>query len=172
MRHSSDGVGIDYLVLGILRDEDCLVLVQQQGDGGLPPYWVLPGGLVEAGELIIDALVREVREEAGAHVTEIGSLVCVSQIDRPEHALQTVAFYFEVAAWYGTMQSDDPDDEILSVEVVPFAEAIRRLASNGGWPGIQEPMLAYLLGETRPGGAWFYREGPAGQRLVAHLPRR
>ncbi len=65
MRHTSDGIGVDHLALGILRHEDCLVLVQQQGDPNLPPYWVLPGGLVEAGELIVDALVREVQEEAG-----------------------------------------------------------------------------------------------------------
>ncbi len=84
--------------------------------------------------------------------------------------MQTVAFIFEVATWHGTLQSEDPDDEILSVEIVPFAEAISRLEANGGWPGIQEPMLAYLRGETQAGGVWFYREGPAGQCLVAHLP--
>ena len=170
MRHTSDGIGVDHLALGLLRHEDSLVLVQQQGDIALPPYWVLPGGLVEAGELIVDALVREVQEEAGARVTALGPLVCLSQIDRPEHALQTVAFIFEVATWEGSLQSDDPDDEILSVALVPIAEAIRRLEANGGWPGIQEPMLAYLRGETEAGGVWFYREGPAGQCLVAHLP--
>ena len=170
MRHTSDGIGVDHLALGLLRHEDSLVLVQQQGDGALPPYWVLPGGLVEAGELIVDALVREVQEEAGVQVTTIGRLVCLSQIDRPEYAMQTVAFIFEVAAWHGTLQSGDPDNEVLSVELVPLAEAISRLEVNGGWPGIQEPMLAYLRGETRAGGVWFYREGPASQRLVAHLP--
>ncbi len=85
--------------------------------------------------------------------------------------MQTVAFIFEVATWHGTLQSEDPDDEILSVELVPFAEAIRRLEANGGWPGIQEPMLAYPRGETQAGGVWFYREGPAGQCFVAQLPR-
>ncbi len=171
MRHTSGGMRVDHLVLAILRHDDCLVLVQQPGDPALPPYWVLPGGLVEAGELIVDALAREVREEAGARVTAVGPLVCPSQIDRPEHGLQTLAFIFEVAAWQGPLQSDDPDAEVLGVELVPIAEAIRRLEANGGWPGIQEPVLAYLRGETQAGGVWFFREGPGGQRLIAHLPR-
>lgn len=42
-----------------------------------------PGGLVEAGELITDGLIHEVREEAGAQVTAVGRFVCCSQIDRP-----------------------------------------------------------------------------------------
>ena len=33
MRHTSDGIGVDHLALGILRREDGLVLVQQQVDG-------------------------------------------------------------------------------------------------------------------------------------------
>src|SRR3954447_16724487 len=150
MRHSSDGIGIDNIALAILRRDDCVVLVQQ-GHGASAPYWVLPGGLVEAGELIVDALIREVREEAGAEVTNIGHLACLSQIDRPEHALQSMAFIFEITTWHGTLQSDDPDDEILAVELVPIADAIDRLNANGGWPGIQEPLLAYLRGEAQPG---------------------
>jgi 8-oxo-dGTP diphosphatase len=170
MRHSSDGIGIDHLALGFLRHEDSIVLVQQQGNPGLPPYWVVPGGLVEAGELIVDALIREVKEEAGVEATTIGRLTCLSQIDRPEHGLQTIAYYFEVEAWHGSFESNDPDDEILAVELVPLAEAISRLESNGGWPGIQEPMLAYLRGESLAGAMYFYREGPAGQQLIAALP--
>jgi 8-oxo-dGTP diphosphatase len=168
MRHSSDNVGIDNLALAILRRDGGIVLVQQ-GHGAAAPYWVLPGGLVEAGELIVDALIREVREEAGAQVTAIGRLACLSQIDRPEHALQTMSFVFEVVEWQGDLRSDDPDNEILSVELVPLAEAIERLASNGGWPGIQEPLLAYLRGEAAPGTLHFYRETGGRQQLVMRL---
>ena len=167
MRHTSDNVAIDHLAIAILRRDDCVVLVQQQAPGEPRPYWVLPGGLVEAGELIADALIREVREEAGAHVTAIAQLVCLSQIDRPAHQMQTVAFIFEVGQWHGALQSNDPDAETIGAELVPYAEAISRLAANGGWPGIQEPLLAYLHGDARAGTVWFYREDPGGQLLVA-----
>jgi 8-oxo-dGTP diphosphatase len=169
MRHTSDGVAIDYLALAILRRENRVVLVQQRRSHEPHPYWVIPGGLVEAGELVMDALIREVREEAGVHVTAMTRLACLTQIDRPAQHAQTIAFIFEVERWHGTLTSDDPDAEILSVELVPCVEAISRLQANDGWPGIQEPLLAYLRGDARMGTLWFYREGLDGQRRVACL---
>jgi len=166
MRHTSDNTAIDHLAIAILRRDDCVVLVQQQAPGIVQPYWVLPGGLVESGELIVDALIREVQEEAGAHVTEVAQLVCISQIDRPAHQMQTVAFIFEVWQWDGAFQFNDPDAETISAELVPSAEAISRLESNGGWPGIQEPLLGYLRGDARAGTMWFYREDLGVQSLV------
>ena len=167
MRHSSDGTGIDHVAIGIVRRNGGLVLVQQQGENA--PYWVLPGGLVEAGELIIDALVREIREEVGVVVTEVGRLACCSQIDRPQHAMQSLFFIFEVAEWSGAFESADPDGEILSVELLPCAEAIRRLEANGGWAGVQGPLLRYLRGEVQAGSMWFYREDSGIQHFIGHL---
>lgn len=171
MRHSSDGTAIDLVALAILRRDDHIVMVQQRAAHDDRVYWVLPGGLVEPGELAVDALVREVREEAGVQVAEVGQLACCSQIDRPAHPAQTVVFVFEVAAWHGTLaHHQDPDEEILAVELVPADEAIERLAHNGGWPGFRGPLLAYLRGGAGAGTLWCYREGEHGQEVVAVIP--
>src|SRR4051812_35187032 len=63
MRHTSGAIAIDHVAIAILRRDDGVVLVQQQTPDIPQPYWVLPGGLVEAGELIANALIREVWEE-------------------------------------------------------------------------------------------------------------
>jgi len=169
MRHTSDGIVIDQLAVAILRHEDSVVLVQQQAPND-EPFWVLPGGLVEAGELITDALIREVLEEAGVLVTAITQLACLIQMNRPNHQSQTLVFAFEVGAWHGSLGSHDPDDEILAVELVPLVEAIRRLTRKGGWPGVQTSLLTYLRGDVPAGTVWCYREDAAGQHLVGRFP--
>ena len=49
---------------GIVEDEDENILLVKTKDGG----WVFPGGQVEVGENLMDALIREIREESGIEV--------------------------------------------------------------------------------------------------------
>ena len=168
MRHTSDATDIAHVVIAILRQEDRLVVVRSGHDS--EAAWFIPGGMVEAGELVTEALVREVREETGAQVEVIGPLIGLSQIDLPARAAQVLIFLFEVTEWQGTLQAQDPDGEVSGVELVTREEAINRLQQNGGWPGVGEPLLAYLRGEVASGTLWVYREGLDGQRLVASLP--
>ena len=172
MPHTSNGNAIDYVAIAILRRDDQLVMVRQHVPDSGQPYWVLPGGLVEAGELVHQALIREVKEEAGVTVTAIGPLAVLSQIDRPAHAGQTLAFTFEVSHWQGELQVQDPDGEVSGVELVPQAEAIARMARSNGWAGVREPLLAYLRGQAEAGTMWFYRETENGQGLISALPQR
>lgn len=50
----------------VIFDRRGRVLLQQRSDGG---QWGLPGGKVEIGESVSDAVVREVREETGLRVS-------------------------------------------------------------------------------------------------------
>ena len=68
------------------------------------------------------------------------------------------------------LQSQDPDGEVLNVELVEQRQVIHRLQRKGAWQGIQQPLLAYLRGEVYPGMIWFYREGHEGQVLSGMLP--
>ncbi|MFI8811371.1 MULTISPECIES: NUDIX domain-containing protein [unclassified Streptomyces] len=57
---------------GIVIEDDRLLLLNQDTDG--PRSWSLPGGKVEDGETLEEALVREMREETGAEI-EVGRLL-------------------------------------------------------------------------------------------------
>lgn len=64
-------------VVGILaaaRTPEGRWLLIRRGDTGT---WAMPGGTLEWGETLRTAVVREVEEETGANVTEIGRLVGV-----------------------------------------------------------------------------------------------
>jgi 8-oxo-dGTP pyrophosphatase MutT (NUDIX family) len=50
----------------VIFDADGRVLLQQRTDNG---QWGLPGGAVEYGESLLQALHREVREETGLQIT-------------------------------------------------------------------------------------------------------
>ena len=63
-------------VAAIVIDDDGRVLVVQRGRPPGEGLWTVPGGKLEAGERIADAVAREVREETGLDV-EPGPLVAV-----------------------------------------------------------------------------------------------
>lgn len=68
------------VTLTIVEHERKLLLIRR-ALSPLQGYWAPPGGYVECGESVIDAAIREVREEAGL-VVAIDSLIGVySQAD-------------------------------------------------------------------------------------------
>ena len=155
---------INHVAVGILRQGESIVLIQQEF-ATRPPLWLLPGGMVEPGELFIEALIREIAEETGAVVKRVGRLAYAMQIDHPERQEQTIAHVFEIETWSGELRSADPDNEILQVALVPLTEA-PTLLTEIHWTAVREPLLAYLCGECPAGTLWFYRELDGVQTLV------
>jgi 8-oxo-dGTP diphosphatase len=159
-----------YLVaIGLLRDAGRILMVRQQGPEDPAAYWVLPGGLAEPGEALLDALRREVYEESGLSVDRVKRLAYCTQILHQQAARQTIAYLFEVDRWHGVPGHRDPDGEILQVAWVPLGEALERLGEIG-WRGMREPLIAYLRGEAPAGSFWCYDDAGGGQELIARLP--
>lgn len=72
------------------RTRDGRWLLIRRGDTG---QWALPGGTLEWGETLRDAIARELLEEAGAHVLSLGALSGVyskSERDVRFHAVTVV----------------------------------------------------------------------------------
>src|SRR6202453_4425784 len=83
------GVGavvVDYREVGLLRD-DCLhkdrrVLLIRRGTPPLLGEWSLPGGVLECGETLREAVVREAREETGLIVETVDMLGVYERVIR------------------------------------------------------------------------------------------
>lgn len=74
--------------------------------------WEFPGGQVEAGEDLIAALHREVKEETGITV-RAGRLVCINSNVKPEGRVPTkVMFDFLATAVSGRLKTSDESPDV------------------------------------------------------------
>ena len=65
-------------VTGVIPDREGRILLVRRADNG---GWVLPGGGVEPGERVNEAVVREVEEETGIHVQPVNLIGIYSNPD-------------------------------------------------------------------------------------------
>ena len=166
------------IAAGVLRQGDELLLVYEQGSHDVAPFWALPGGRAEAGELVSETLIREVREETGLEVVSVGRLLYATQHMFPAGhsqvapnlpdvgadvgaSAQSIAFVFAVNAWQGALRPADPDDLIVGARFWPLRDALAAL-EVAPWRVMSEPLLACLRGEASPGAIWCYVRQPDG----------
>ena len=141
----------DFLgAFGLLEDDArgvLLVANRRRIDGEPTLVWDLPGGGVEAGETLHDALVREMREETGLDV-EPGRLLFVQEGERVAGGRRINvwrSFFFGVRAVGGTLGDHDEPDihawrfapraDLPALLTAPYhAGFLRWLASGGSLP--------------------------------------
>jgi 8-oxo-dGTP diphosphatase len=147
------GPGVQ-VVAALLRRDDHIVLVQEQRDG--KEMWSVPGGGVEHGELLTEALMREVKEETGLNLTAVGPLAYLVNTTTERYP-STVVLTFDCAEWDGEIAVHDPDGKVTGAVLVPLAEARAVLATSTATRPEIEPLLDYL-DSRRAGRLWSYRD--------------
>lgn len=113
-------------VTGVVIEDDRILLLNQ--DTGTGRSWSLPGGKVEEGESVGDALVREMREETGLKV-EPGRLLYVCD-HLPGDGTHVVHLTFEARRTGGTAGAVTPGLDSRPIRGVEFVR-LTDLASLG-----------------------------------------
>jgi 8-oxo-dGTP diphosphatase len=115
-------------VCGVLTFEDKILLVNHTGLNSDNVFWNFPGGGVEQGERIKEALIREFKEETNIDIS-IEKMGLMNQIiNKPLHGIE---LYFKVnAAVFNERLGFDPELNVLS-DIKWFSkEEIHNLPKN------------------------------------------
>ena len=116
----------------IVQDGGILLVRHVKGDD---TYWLLPGGGVEFGEALHEALAREVREETGLDV-DPGDLIALSDSISPGAERHIVNLYFLAERRAGELRPSE-DARVAEARFVPVDE----LAALRLYPDIREALL-------------------------------
>lgn len=92
--------------VGAVIFDGASVLLAQRGQEPAKGTWSLPGGAVELGEKLVDALKREILEEIGIEI-EVGGLVRV--LDRiVRDGKRRIQYHYVIVDYWGWKVSGEP----------------------------------------------------------------
>lgn len=124
---------------GVIFDHSSVLLVKRNQEPG-KGEWSLPGGAVELGETVVEALKRELREEASIEVEVFGLIRLLDRIvyDRNKR----VRYHFVIADYWGEVVSGlpTPGSDISDLCFVPPNE----VAKLGVHKDVKETILMAL----------------------------
>lgn len=94
------------------------VLLVQRGTEPARGVWSIPGGLIEVGEMLHEAVIREVREETGLDVEPIELVELLDRIYREGHR---VRYHYVIADYLcrvtgGTLKAASDADAVRWVD--------------------------------------------------------
>lgn len=106
----------------VFRGDDVLII--KRGKDPFKGEWSIPGGGLENGERVKDAVMREVREETAIEIELIGLLDVFDAISSKGGRHMVIIDY--VAEW--TAGEPDAGDDAVEAEFVSVETAIKRLS--------------------------------------------
>jgi 8-oxo-dGTP diphosphatase len=125
----------------LIRHGDGLVLVgNRRRDRSLE--WTPPGGVIDAGETLLEGLAREVCEETGLEVTGWAGLAYTVTVDAPDMGWQLRVEAWEATGVRGDIVIADPDGIVEEVRHVGATDAVPLLEASPPW--VRTPVSEWL----------------------------
>jgi ADP-ribose pyrophosphatase YjhB (NUDIX family) len=112
-------------VAAIVTRNDHEILLVGNDYGREELIWNLPGGAVDPGENLIQAVARELYEETGITALEIGPLAWIVQVVLNDQRPFIIDFAFEIASWEGdvSLENEVEQGHVQQAAFVSFDEA-------------------------------------------------
>ena len=120
-------------VIFLIRKDDKVLFVKRENTGKCDGYYMLPGGHVDAGETILQASVRELKEELDISVYPSDLKFCLVEPTKTH-----IHLFFEVLKYSGKIKNNEPDKH-SSVDFLT-------LKHSDIYPSVIEEITAILEG--------------------------
>lgn len=122
------------VIVGLVIHNEKILMVKRNEPEvkGAHLKWEFPGGKVDFGETIEEAIVREIREETGVFVKIKRLLPCTvtTNWEYPWGVQQTLIFGYECT--FVSEEKRTKDHHVKDVEWVPIQDALVRESLPGG----------------------------------------
>jgi len=125
--------------------EEILLVANRRRGGAVE--WTPPGGVVDPGEVPLDALTREVAEETGLEVDGWTGPCYRVRVDFPDREMTLDVVVHRAVSWSGVMSFDDPDGIVEDARFVDVGEVDALVATAPAW--VSEPLGAWLVDPVR-----------------------
>lgn len=129
------------VAVGIVIWRDDKVLLIRRGKAPRAGEWGLPGGMQNIGETIIEAALREAREETGLAVTPLGIITALDGMTRDAH--NKIEFHYTIIdvageSLDGEAQARDDAHEVRWATI----DEVEKLC---GWPEVARVVRLSVL---------------------------
>ena len=128
-------------VMGLFIQSDAVLMIHKM-TGPEVDCWDLPGGGVQPGEPLMQALEREIKEETGLTHFKVQNLLTVSEDFFPHwrgQLLHSISIIYQC-----TFEGDrifrtvsDPEVGIKGVQLIPIATLTANVCSTRSWKALQ-----------------------------------